>query len=168
MKTTLFVYGQCPMCHKVHSQSVHSIIDDSDLKKECECGNEIIWHEMIHHNYQKPTDTPKKKEQRIKRISPTSGFEICLLVFTCLLLILIDVYLYFDIQNWSPMGKWAFIGTAVIITVSIWILERSFMIRIIDDYTFFSREEGWNQGGYLERSDNGKRRGKEKKDEHSP
>ncbi len=154
LRSTLCVYGWCESCKKFHYQPAHSIIDDSDLPKTCECGSEIIWDAMSHHNFPKPEVVGRKKgiSSWVKVLSPTDGFEICLLVFATLLMAIVEAYIHFEVNSWTPLWKWTGIVSSVVLMLVVWLLERKLMQKISDNLTRKALDEGRLQGQYLEKN----------------
>ena len=155
MKTTLCVYGRCPKCQKIHFQPAHSVIDETDLKSKCDCGGTIVWDEMIQHNI--PRHTMRSERRGWKRwiagVSPVAGYESCMLFFTIILLALVGDYITLDAGGWTTTWRWVYIGSAVVITVTVWLIERSVMSRLTNNLRCSAFEDGYRQGRYLERSE---------------
>jgi len=159
MKTTLCVYGRCPKCQKIHYQPAHGIIDETDLKSNCDCGGTIVWDEMIQHNIPRHTERSERRgwERWIAGVSPVVEYESCTLFFAIILLALVGVYITLDAGEWTNAWRWVYIGSAVVITVSVWLFERSVMSRLTNNFWRSAFEDGCHQGRYLERSEKNER-----------
>ena len=109
---------------------------------------------MSHHNFPKPEVVGRKKRisSCLKALSPTDGFEICLLVFATLLMVIVEAYFHFNVNSWPPLWKWIVIAGSVILMLVVWLLERKLMQKITDNLTRKALDEGRLQGQYLEKN----------------
>lgn len=109
---------------------------------------------MSHPNIPKPEVVGQKKGalSSLKNLSPKDGFEICLLVFSVLLLALAGSFIHFDVKSWVPLWKWTAIVGSVVLMLVVWLFKRKLMQKITDNLTSKVLEEGRLQGLYLERN----------------
>lgn len=109
---------------------------------------------MSQHNFPKPKVINKKKGllSRLAGLSPTEGFEICLLVFAVTLVAIIGFFLHFGVSAWTPLWKGIAIVNAVVLMLIVWLFNRKLMQKITDNFTRKAMEEGRLQGQYLHKN----------------
>lgn len=153
MRTEIYYYGKCQRCGRYISAPISVAIDEKQLPEICECGSDDITRDaMVHHSIPKQNALRQKSWwlSKLEGLSPVDGFEICLLVFTVILLVLVGSFIHYGVNSWTPQWKWITISGATLFLLIVWIIERKLMQKIITKYTNRVLEEGRMQWRYLD------------------
>ena len=155
MRTEIYYYGKCQRCGRYISAPISVAIDEKQLPVICECGSDdITWDAMmVHHSIPKQKALRQKSRwlSKLEGLSPVDGFEICLLVFTVILLALVGSFIHYGVNSWTPLWKWTVIVSSVAFMLVVWLFERKLMQKITDNLIRKAMDEGRLQGQCLEK-----------------